>query len=250
MKLKNSHIGVLIVLILIGGITISKGLNLWSTESEKSPAKLTEGVGAGTYDPFDIRGSYSFGEISSLFEIDLTLLAEAFQLGDAETAKERKSKDLESLYGELPGDIEIGNESVQVFVALMKELPIDGADAYLPVSAVQVLLKENPQRSEEILAYLESHQVEVILNGAVSGTETQSTSEASVANATEGENVLKVNGNTTFSQVLSFGISEQQIEAIIDAKMPPENQTVKSFCTDNGLSFSEIKDALNALIML
>jgi len=243
MKLKNSHIGVLIVLILIGGIYVAKGFDLWATESEKIPVKLSEGVGAGTYDPFDIRGSYTFAEIARLFEIDIALLAEAFQLGDADAANAHQSKDLEALYGELPGGVEIGNESVQVFVAIMKELDIDGADAYLPTSAVQVLLRVNPQQSEEIMAYLESHQVDVTVNSDVA-----STSKESVENASEGENALKVNGNTTFSQVLDFGISKEQIEAILDAKMPPQNQSVKSYCTDNGLSFSVVKDALNALI--
>ena len=261
MKLKNSHIGVLIVLILIGGIYVAKGLGLWATESEKIPVKLTEGVGAGTYDPFDIRGSYTFGEISRLFEIDIVLLAEAFQLGDSEAAKARQSKELEGMYGELPEGVEIGNESVQVFVAILKELDIDGVDSYLPTSAVQVLLRENPQRSDEILAYLESHQVDVTVNSesaaAASEGSPESTSEGNVAstskesveNASEGESELKVNGNTTFSQVLDFGISKVQIETILDAKMPPENQTVKSYCTDNDLRFSEVKDALNALIL-
>ena len=264
MKLKNSHIGVLIVLILIGGIYVAKGFDLWATVSEKIPLKLSEGVGAGTYDPFDIRGSYTFEEIARLFEIDIALLAEAFQLGDADAANARQSKDLEALYGELPGGVEIGNESVQVFVAIMKELDIDEADAYLPTSAVQVLLRVNPQRSDEIMAYLESHQVDVTVNSesaAISSESTSiesvenasegnvaSTSKESVENASKGENELRVNGNTTFSQVLDFGITKEQIETILDAKMPPENQSVKSYCTDNGLSFSAVKDALNALI--
>ena len=260
MKLKNSHIGVLIVLILIGGIYVAKGFDLWATVSEKIPLKLSEGVGAGTYDPFDIRGSYTFEEIARLFEIDIALLAEAFQLGDADAANARQSKDLEALYGELPGDVEIGNESVQVFVAIMKELDIDEADAYLPTSAVQVLLRVNPQRSDEIMAYLESHQVDVTVNSESTATVSEGSSETategnvastykeSVENASEGENELRVNGNTTFSQVLDFGITKEQIETILDAKMPPENQSVKSYCTDNGLSFSTVKDALNALI--
>ncbi len=238
MKLKNNQIGVLIVIILIGGIYIAKGFDLWVTESDKIPVKLSEGIGAGSYDPFDIRGSYSFEEISDVFEMDITLLAEAFQLGDVEEAKGIKSKDLESLYGELEDDIEIGNESVQVFVAIMKELDISGSDAMLPVSAVQVLLAENPNRSEEVLTYLESHQVEAYSNGAIPEIEAQTDSEG-----------LKVNGNTTFSQVIDFGVSKQEIEAIIGGKMPPENQSVRSYCTENGLSFSEVKEALNTLIM-
>ncbi len=237
MRLKNSHIGILVIIIIIGGIYVAKGFGLWSTESDKIPSRLSEGLGAGSYDPFDIRGSYSFGEISNLFEIDINLLAKAFQLGDGDDVKELKSKDLESMYGELEGDIEIGNESVQVFVAIMKEHDISGADAFLPVSAVQVLLDENPNRSEDVLIYLESHQVEASANGSIPEVEIKSESEG-----------LKVNGNTTFSQVLGFGITKQDIESIIGAKMPPENQSVKSYCTENGLSFSVIKDALNARI--
>ena len=231
MKLKNSHIVWSILLILMGGIYLSKGFGLWSTESEKIPAKLTEGVGVGTYDPFDIRGSYTFGEISELFDIDIALLAEAFQLGDKTSAEARQTKDLESVFSELPEGIEIGNESVQVFVAIMKALDLQGSDAYLPLSAVKVLLNENPEIAEDTLSYLESHQIDVTIATIPS----------------EGVNAL-VKGNTTFSEVLSFGITKEQIETIIDADMPPENQTVKSYCTDNGLSFSEVKEALNALI--
>lgn len=237
MKLKNSYIGIMIVIILFGGIFISMGFNLWSTESEKIPSKLSEGAAAGSYDPFDIRGSYTFGEISSLFEIDMALLAEAFQLGDVAEAAEKQTKDLETLFGEIPGEIEIGNESVQVFVALIKELDLNGADAYLPLSAVNILLAANPEMSEDMMAYLDSHQVDVTIN-----TESNEVIDANTSEE------AKVNGNTTFSEVLGFDITKEQIEAIIDADMPPENQTVKSYCTDNGLSFSEVKEALNALI--
>lgn len=232
-------------MILIGGIYLSKGFGLWSTESEKIPAKLTEGVGVGSYDPFDIRGSYTFGEISELFDIDIALLAEAFQLGDETRAEARQTKDLETLYGELPEGIEIGNESVQVFVAIMKGLNLQGSDAYLPLSAVKVLLNENSEITVDTLTYLESHQVDVTISTI--------TSEGEIAVVTEGSpegdsEETRVNGNTTFSEVLGFGITKEQIETIIDADMPPENQTVKSYCTDNSLSFSEVKEALNALI--
>ena len=245
MRLKNKHIALIIIVILVGGIYLAKGFDMWSTESEKIPEKLTEGVGVGSYDPFDIRGSYTFGEISELFDMDIALLAEAFQLGDASSAEARQTKDLESLYGELPDGIEIGNESVQVFVAIMKELDLQGSDAYLPLSAVNVLLNENPEIAEDMLTYLESHQIDVTIATVDSEGAVAIVTESSPEKDSE---ETRVNGNTTFSEVLGFGITKEQIETILDADMPPENQTVKSYCSDNSLSFSEVKEALNALI--
>lgn len=56
-----------------------------------------------------------------------------------------------------------------------------------------------------------------------------------------------VKGSTTFQQVLDAGITQVQIEAILGAAMPPGNATIKDYCLEQGISFSEIKDQLNAL---
>jgi hypothetical protein len=64
-------------------------------------------------------------------------------------------------YKVLVNTVENGNESVQVFVALYKNLLITLYDAYLPKQAVDIILKINNNLTDEQIAYLSDHQVEI-----------------------------------------------------------------------------------------
>ena len=78
MKLKNLSVAVIVVAIIFGGILVSKGFNLWYTESQRVPAKYQTGDFKGEYNPEDIRGSYSFGDIESNFGVKSEVIAWAF----------------------------------------------------------------------------------------------------------------------------------------------------------------------------
>ena len=248
MKLKIKIIAIIVPIILFGGIAVSMAAGAWSTTTDKQPAAYTSGEFAGEYNPADIRGSYSFEEVASLFEIDLNVLYEAFGIPDGTTGM--KTKDLESIYEEY----EIGNESVQVFVALYKNLPMELDDSVLPKTAADVLLRDNPNLTEEQKAYIASHTVEV----EAAQEYTPPTEEASPSASPTGsplkdgsgdgtnEEAL-VNGSTTFAQLLDAGILREDIETIIGSPLPPTNQTVKDYCIAQGLTFSDIKNQLNAL---
>ena len=124
MKIKSITLGGALVILLFGGIMISSVFGWWQTESNKVPAKIKEGEAAGEYNPEDIRGSYGFIDISEHFEIPLETLADAFMLPNDVDPSLFKNKDLEVLYEEIiEEDKEIGNASVQLFVALYKGLP-------------------------------------------------------------------------------------------------------------------------------
>ena len=77
MKISTRVMAILVFALLVGGIGLSIALGAWSTKSEKIPATYGEGEAAGEYNPADIRGSYTFGEVSSLFEHPVTDLDEA-----------------------------------------------------------------------------------------------------------------------------------------------------------------------------
>jgi len=152
LHLKNKFMPLIIILFVFGGIQISNSLNLWKTERSAEPAKITSSVHSGKYDPADIRGSYSFKEIATLYDVKEDLLT-AFRLGDVNI----KVKDLEALYSN--SQIEIGTKSVRYFVALYNGVPFDKGDEeiYLPSSAVDLLLSTKTLDQKEI-DYLNSHK--------------------------------------------------------------------------------------------
>ncbi len=276
MKIRSSVMALIIFLVVFGGIGAAMALGVWATTSDKQPAKYKDGAFAGQANPADIRGSYTFADISSSFGIEASALLKAFAI-PADTAPAAiKSKDLESRYP----DTGIGNESMQIFVALYLNLPIDLDDAMLPDAAIPVITAANPKLTAEQKAWLESHTIATGQNAAASsaaGSATGSTTPAasapvsaastgtassastgtvSSAQASEPATTAKptseteplVNGSATFQQLLDAGITRTQIEQVIGAPMPPTNQTVKDYCTSKGLTFSTVKNALNALV--
>ncbi|NCP86444.1 MAG: hypothetical protein CO094_02340 [Anaerolineae bacterium CG_4_9_14_3_um_filter_57_17] len=128
MILKSKMLAVVLVTFLFGGILISSAFGWWQTESTKQPATFSEGEFAGQANPADIRGSYTFGDISA-----------AFAVSNANPAA-YPVKNLETIYADSPQ--EIGTGSVRLFVAFYTGLPFDLTTAettYLPESAAQML---------------------------------------------------------------------------------------------------------------
>ena len=71
-------LGLIVLVFIFGGIWISSLTGSWQTTSTKIPATYTSGEFAGQYNPADIRGSYTFGEISDNFKIPLNDLGDCF----------------------------------------------------------------------------------------------------------------------------------------------------------------------------
>lgn len=243
-KVKELVLAITIISIIFGGIVITKAVDLWTTTTEKVPAKYKSGELAGTYNPEDIRGSYTFNDVSTYFDIDLPILLEAFGISPDTNGDDVQVKDLEGLYSDL--GFEIGTGSVQVFVALYNNLPISLDDNYLLKQAVNIIINNNKQLTDEQIAYLQSHQVE--LNGDNDIVVPEKAVNTSDSQAQESTSENLVNGSTTFQQVLDAGITKEQIEDILGTSMPPTNQTVKDYCVSQGMQFSTIKNALNALV--
>lgn len=148
------------------------------------------------------------------------------------------------MYPDLPN--EIGTGSVQLFVALYKGLPVELDDTYLPSPARDILYRANSLLTEEQKAYIESH-LEVLPEPAGEGAvTTPTTTPVKTTDADHVEALVK--GATTFQQVLDAGITKAQIETILGAAMPPGNATIKDYCLEKGISFSQVKDQLNALV--
>ena len=162
MKIRANFLGLVLIGMIFGGILLSSAAGWWTTESSKVPAKFENGDFSGDFNPADIRGSYAFSDISQLFNIPLPVLAEAFMLPEGTVPGDFKNKDLEVLFGDLTAeDEEIGNASVQLFVALYTGLPFDlDEDIFLPEPAAGILKNMGILTGDQ-LEYVENHTIQL-----------------------------------------------------------------------------------------
>jgi len=103
MKLTAGKASILVVLIILGGVQLANLLGFWQTKSAKVPKLISEGDFAGSYDPGDIRGSYTFADIEKNFDVPAEVLAEAFAL-PALSAAGNAEADADSAADEADGD--------------------------------------------------------------------------------------------------------------------------------------------------
>jgi len=246
--------GLIVLVVIFGGIAGTMAFNLWNTKGggggqgsgdgqgnggSMVPVTFKVGEFAGEYNPADIRGSYSFGNISELWEIPLTELGTAFGLEAIENLTDFRCGDLEAAYANLEEDVEIGTGSVKVFVALYTGLPYTlSDDEYLPQSAVE-LLKAKTNLTEDQVAFLDTHSVDISRLLIVEPNITEEHEEST-------ERIVK--GNTTFKEVLDWGVLEEDIEAIIGEKLPATGMTIRDFANQKGLDFGPIKAPLQAKV--
>lgn len=231
MVLNSKLLMLIIPAVLIIGIGTSMVAGFWDTGADRQPTRYQDNE-LNPYDPQSISGSYSVAEVSTFFNIPIDVIYAAFSISDTFDPKTFKAKNLSSIY--VHTDIEIGTEALQAFVALYNDLPYSLVDVYLPSVAVTSILNHNPTLSTDQEKYLSSHSVEVIPldPSKVTFTEEETTAE------------FAVKGPTTIQQVIDAGMSKTEFEAIVKVKVTYTNQTVKDFCIEKGLSFSEIKVSL------
>ncbi|SCZ81982.1 hypothetical protein [Acidaminobacter hydrogenoformans] len=253
MRMKAWMLGAMALVVVFGSVWIANALGYWTTESTKTPALIESGEFAGAADPADIRGSYTFGELEAAFGIEVEVLAKAFGV-DAAEAEDFQLKSLETIYEVLAEDgTEVGTGSVKYFVSLYTGLPYELTEVvYLPLPAVELLIEEGKVEGEAAEA-LQAIAVE-IPDVSLTGTEPdgsnvesaeESTEESAVSEVTE---TLLIKGQTTFRDVLDTGVSETEIEAVLGAEMPNPLTVIKTYCTEEALSFDEVKSGLQALV--
>ncbi len=257
MRLTSKPLGLIVIAAVFGGIAFSTWMGWWQTESTKVPVKFSEGESSGSYNPADIRGSYTFGDVSELFDIPLSDLQQAFLLPDGDIAG-IGVKELEEMYAEAAASgTEIGTGSVRLFAAYYRGLPFETSEEYLPAPAVRIL-KELGNLSDDRLAYLENHVVSMEKLGVTSaGSNPESNTETNPDTINspvlepqehvENEDWV-IKGKTTFRDVLDWGVSQEAIESVLGQSMPSPLLTIKDFCLDQGLEFGTIRDALQLVV--
>lgn len=58
-----------------------------------------------------------------------------------------------------------------------------------------------------------------------------------------------INGQISFYGLLDLGLTKEEIEGVIGGEMPAQNIIVRSYCQENGLSFSEVKAVLTEILL-
>jgi hypothetical protein len=237
MKINQIILSIALVVIVAGTIITTKVLGIWVTTTTKIPVTYQSGEFKGQYDPSDIRGSYSFGDISDLFNVPLEDLGKAFAVES--NFSSFLCKDLEAIYVLASADDkEVGTDSVSIFVALYKGLPITLSDtSYLPDTASEILLSKG-KMTEDQKTFLASHLVKP--------EKPSIESTVSTATSTESENFVK--GKTTFKEVLAIGVKKEAIESVLGKPIGDTSSVIKTFCEDNGLEFSVVKVDIQKLI--
>jgi hypothetical protein len=218
------------------GLTILTGQ--WQTESSKVPAKFKDGELAGEYNPADIRGSYTLGDLEKAFGIPVATLAKAFGFSNNENLAQVKVKEFEELYGMID-DKEVGTDSMRFFIALFLNRPYTAEeDTALPQPAFNILKKET-NLSEEVLSSIEKRVVSLL-----------DTPHASPDSQNQDDNVLlEIKGKTLFSELLDQGLTEDQItDALGGIPMGEPSVSVRDFCADQGIEFSAVKSAIQELL--
>jgi len=242
-KIKEKTIIVTMLLLFIGGYGLTNAMGLWHTETTKTPAKILSGDFAGENNPEDIRGSYTLNDIATQFEIPVDTLKLAFQLPEATDVEAFKSKDIETLYE----GVEMGNDAMKAFIALYKGMPYELEGLILPDQAVDIILKQQPEMAADIVEALQATRLSLAtVSEPIEETEGAVTAENTIENKEEDEPMI--NGNTTFAQALELGIQESEIVKVIGADIPNGAMTIKAYCLENSINFSEVKAELTAFV--
>ena len=238
MKVTAKSAAIILPLFFLAGIGGTMISGYWQTESSKVPVKYATGEFAGEYNPADIRGSYSFGDIEEAFAVPVDTLAKAFGFTGEADPSAVQAKLFEEMYGPV-GDMEVGTDSLRYFVALYLGLPYIPEDTTaLPLPALNVLKKE-AGLSAEALAEAEARTVSL--------EDIRLTDETA---AVEQEEVLdmSIKGKTTFDELYGWGLTEDQVRDALGGLEPgPRGTAVRDFCLEGGIEFSTVKTALQGM---
>jgi len=238
-RLTDKTLAPLIVGVFAAGIAIAAATGHWKTESEKVPAIIQTGEFAGAFDPADIRGSYSFADISGSFDVTVDELARAFGMAGAGDPAAILAKDLETAYGGIEDGV-IGTDSLRYFVALLEGIPYTPEeDTRLPAPSIAVLRERGA--ADDVIEAARARSVSL---AETTAERSDATPETHVAESDD----TTVRGKTTFGELVDWGLSREQIEQAIGMEMGKSGVTVRDYLAEAGVEFQTARTALQALL--
>jgi hypothetical protein len=262
MRVKSGAMALIVVIVFVAGIGGSMAFNLWKTTTDKEPVRFQSGEFAGKANPADIRGSYALSDIVAAFDVPLADLAKAF---GADKEANPAAFQVKSLEGKYPADAsgrKVETDSVRVFVARYKGLPMTAEPTTgLPAAAVEILLAKAPLDAAGIAdvkaramapaaaAPAPAASANVMAPAPITKEPAAAQSASGTAQSASGTTVDRtIKGSTTFQNVLDWGVSKPDIEKVLGAPMGAAGMAIKDFCTAKGVEFSTVKTPLQALV--
>ncbi len=149
-------------------------------------------------------------------------------------------KQLEDIYGHTADGGEVGTDSVRLFVSRYKGLPYIPEETTRLLSPALTILKDKLAPADrEGLETISIRLTEVFADAG----------ETELPDTAEHETVEKaVKGNTTFSDLLSWGLTREEIEGVLGMEMGPASITIRAFTTEKELEFSLYKDRFQKIL--
>lgn len=243
-------LALLSVIAILGTVLVTSLLGIWRTESLKVPKLITEGELAGSYDPGDIRGSYSFEDIEVNFEVPSEFLAASygFTLEDAGTHLAKEIGEYFETF--LEGtDTDMGTDSLRYLVSLYLGYPYETEEGtVIPLQAI-ALLQDAGRITAEQAETLKT--VAIDISGFVTeGAQVPAEQEPAITvdESPVPESVLEIRGKDTFDDILSMGFTEEQVESALGSPMPDRDLVVRDYLVEQGKEFSEFKTKLEQLL--
>lgn len=138
MKNSNVIIAAVLVVAVFGGIFLSQNLGLWITTNIREPEELISVDSDGLPNPADIRGSFTFDDVSTFYDIPLDAIFRSFPLENRDP--NQTVNVISESYELSTNDEEIGVDSIRLLVALYDGLAYEAEDTTrLPATALDVL---------------------------------------------------------------------------------------------------------------
>ncbi len=243
-KMDAKFLGALVLVVILGGVFGASALGWWQTTGSRTPQRFQNGQYRGEFDPADIRGSYTFDDVSRAFQISPDVLAWAFNLPAATDPLSFQVKSLEAMYANLPAGQEIGTDSVRLFVAYYTGLPYTPEETTMLLRPAVDILRSQANLSAAQLAFLETRMLD--LAAYQPQTDLPDSGQQNTDHGGHDDTIAQIRGQTSFADLLDWGLPAETIEAIIGGPIPGRLVLVRDYCTETGQPFGKIKAELQA----
>ncbi len=163
-------------------------------------------------------------------------MGEAFGLDVADNMANFECRNLKEIYGTVEGG-EIGTDSVKLFVSLYTGLSYTPEETTLIPAPAMSVLKE--KLSEDELKVPENRAVTLFGLKPVSGEDPEDDL---------GEVDTTVKGETTFQELLDWGLAKEEIEKALGTSMGKPGVNIRDHCAEEGIEFSGVKNVLQEML--
>jgi hypothetical protein len=254
MRIRGITAAAIAVLLILGGVFISKLSGTWITENVRTPRLITVGEFAGMSDPADIRGSHTFAVIGESFSIEPESIVAAFGLDiGARDPGELRPNEMELFFEEVDASLgEIGTDSIKWFIALYSGFPYTPEETTLLPSSATEYLKDTGKIDQAMYESLKLSRITTVSPVPVHTEQEADSAEESMPADKTGTSGIStdrtVKGNTIFSDLYTWGVTEEEIQEALGEAPGPRSAVIRDYYTSLGLEYGTVRVVLQKLV--